>query len=161
MNQFEIIAYEDKLSRAFENLWVPWLRQMTGNEPEESDLAAVTNPRDYYIDAGGAVFFALLETKPVGVIAVKRLTPDSYEFCKLVVLENARGFGLGRSLVERCIEFVKSKKGSALYLQSFKKLEVAVNMYRKMGFIPCPAPEGMQVVKRTEIIMKMVFKFAP
>jgi len=40
-------------------------------------------------------------------------------------------------------------------LQSFNKLEVAVSMYKKMGFISCQAPEGMLVVKRTEIIMKM------
>lgn len=131
VSKFEIIAYEDKLSQAFENLWVPWLREMTGSEPEDSDLAAVTNSKDYYINAGGAVYFALLEDSPVGVVAVKKLTPETYEFCKLVVLENARGFGLGRLLVEECIEFVKSKNGGALYLQSFKKLEVAVTMVKK------------------------------
>jgi GNAT superfamily N-acetyltransferase len=150
-----IVPYTPQLNNAFAKLWVPWLKQITGTEPEESDLSAVVNPKQYYIENGGAVFFALSDANPVGVVAVKKLTNTTYEFCKLVVMENARGQGLGRLLVEKCIEFVKLQQGKALYLQSFNKLEVAVSMYKKMGFISCQAPEGMLVVKRTEIIMKM------
>jgi hypothetical protein len=53
---------------------------------------------------------------------------------------------------------VKELNGANLYLQSFHKLEIAVNMYKSMGFIDAPAPTGMLVVSRTEIIMKMEFR---
>lgn len=155
-----IVPYDDTLEGVFADLWVPWLKQMTGNDPEHSDMPAVINPSQFYSELGGAVYFALMDGTPVGVVAVKMLTPRTYEFCKLVVQEKARGNGLGRMLVEKCIDFVKSRHGSALYLQSFNKLDVALKMYKSMGFASCPPPEGMLVVKRTEIIMKMDFGVA-
>ena len=67
----------------------------------------------------------------------------------------ARGLGLGKKLVQKCIDYVKEVNGKNLYLQSFHKLEIAVKMYIGMGFIDALAPHGMLVVERTEIIMKI------
>ncbi len=78
-----------------------------------------------------------------------------YEFCKLVVLENARGSGLGKKLVERCITYAKAKGASEIWLQTFEKLEVAIGMYRRMGFIERKPPGVMNVLARTEIIMAL------
>lgn len=148
-----ILALDPSRRTTFRDLWVPWLKAMTGQDPEPEDLAAVSDPGQFYVAAGGAVFFALLGDQPVGVVAVKRLSQTEYEFCKLVVLDQARGHGLGKALVQACIEFAREAGGEVLYLQSFRKLDVALHMYETMGFQSMPAPPRMLVLKRTEIIM--------
>ena len=137
----------------FETLWVPWLERMTGRPPEPEDLRAVSDPRAFYIKTGGAVFFAMHEGQPVGVVAVKRLSEDVYEFCKLVVLDSSRGQGIGRALVEDCISFARLQGGRLLMLQSFERLEVALSLYRRMGFVSMDPPDGMLVLARTEVVM--------
>jgi GNAT superfamily N-acetyltransferase len=155
MKNISIVPYSDQYKAAFAQIWVPWLAAMTGKNPEAEDLVAVSDPEAFYIRAGGAVFFALDGEKPVGVVAVKKLAPGIYEFCKLVVLDSERGLGVGKRLVERCIEFAQDQHATLLMLQSFKRLEVALAMYRRMGFVEMPAPPSMLVLARTEVLMGM------
>jgi GNAT superfamily N-acetyltransferase len=126
---------------------------MTGKDPEPEDLLAVRDPDAFYVRGGGAVLFALRGGEPVGVVAVKNLGAGVYEFCKLVVLESARGLGVGRDLVEACIAFVRDAGGRVLMLQSFRRLEVALRMYERMGFVAMKPPAQMLVLARTEIVM--------
>ncbi|MCT4623103.1 MAG: GNAT family N-acetyltransferase [Schleiferiaceae bacterium] len=149
-----IDKYSEKNKGDFENLWVSWLTNSMGLKPQQVDLDEVQNPVDKYIVGGGMAFYANHNDQCIGVVSVKKLNETEYEFCKLVVSESARGLGLGKRLVQKCIDYVKEVKGETLYLQSFHKLDVAVNLYKKMGFEDCPAPKGMLVVERTEIIMK-------
>ena len=153
MKAFEIIAFTPELRSAFADLWVPWLERMTGREPEPEDLLAVGDPERFYVQHGGAVFYAIADGAPVGVVAVKNLTGGVYEFCKLVVLDSARGLGIGRELVQTCIAFAEQQQARLLMLQSFKRLEVAIGMYERMGFVRMAAPPEMLVLSRTEIVM--------
>jgi GNAT superfamily N-acetyltransferase len=153
--KFTIDGYSDRNKDDFEKIWVHWLSNSMGIQPQETDIKEVKNPVDNYINKGGMAFYANSDNECIGVVAVKKLNETDYEFCKLVVSEKARGLGLGKQLVQKCIDFVRDVHGRNLYLQSFHKLEVAVEMYKKMGFVDAPAPIGMLVVTRTEIIMKM------
>lgn len=152
-----IVPYDPHLAGEFHRLWVTWLRGTMGKEPQAEDLEAVDRPEEVYIARGGAVFFAVraVDDLPVGVVAVKNLGPGDYEFCKLIVSDGARGSGAGRALVEQCIAFTRDRGGRALYLQSFHALQIAVQMYRRMGFVDCPPPPGMSVLARTELIMTL------
>jgi GNAT superfamily N-acetyltransferase len=142
-----------ELRGKFAEIWVPWLRSTTGKAPEPEDLLAVGDPESFYVSGGGAVLFALSDGEPVGVVAVKNLGGGAYEFCKLVVLERARGWGVGRELVEACIRFARNAGGRLLMLQSLRRLEVALGMYERMGFVPMTPPPQMLVLARTEIVM--------
>jgi GNAT superfamily N-acetyltransferase len=150
-----IVAFEPRWRSLFAQLWVPWLEARTGKPPEPEDLLAVSDPETFYLRAGGQVFYAFDGDTPVGVVAVKRLSESCDEFCKLVVLESARGRGVGRRLVQACIDFSRARGAQRLMLQSFRKLEVALRMYDAMGFVDMPPPEGMLVLARTEIVMGM------
>jgi ribosomal protein S18 acetylase RimI-like enzyme len=153
--EMTIDKYSDKNKGNFEKIWVDWLSNSMGIQPQQVDIVEVRNPVDNYIKTGGMAFYANKNNECIGVVAVKKLNATDYEFCKLVVSEKARGLGLGKQLVQKCIDFVKELDGTNLYLQSFHKLEIAVKMYKAMGFIEAPAPNGMLVVARTEIIMKI------
>jgi putative acetyltransferase len=150
-----IEKYNQKFDGLFESIWVDWLKNTMGIEPQPIDIEEVRNPYQSYIKNGGMAFYAINNNQCVGVVAVKKLNEKDYEFCKLVVSEAARGLGLGKKLVNECIDFVKAEEGRYLYLQSFYKLEIALKMYNSLGFTKTDAPEGMNVVKRTEIIMRL------
>jgi len=149
----QIVPCTPELRGKFAEIWVPWLRSTTGKEPEPEDKLAVGDPESFYVKGGGAVLFALKDADPLGVVAVKNLGEGVYEFCKLVVSERARGLGVGRQLVEACIRFARDAGGHVLMLQSFRRLEVALGMYERMGFVPMTPPEQMRVLARTEIVM--------
>jgi GNAT superfamily N-acetyltransferase len=153
MNRFEVVAYAPRFRHTFAELWVPWLEAMTGKAPEPEDLLAVGDPEAFYIARGGAVFFATRGGAPIGVVAVKNLSCGVYEFCKLVVLDAARGLGVGRRLVEECIAFARQEDGRLLTLQSLKRLEIALGLYQQMGFKPIVPPAEMLVLARTEVVM--------
>jgi putative acetyltransferase len=148
-----IASCTPELQGRFAEIWVPWLRSMTGKEPEPEDLLAVGDPWSFYVRGGGAVLFALQDSQPLGVVAVRNLGGGVYEFCKLVVLERARGLGVGRQLVEACIRFARNAGGRLLMLQSFRRLEVALGMYERMGFVAMKPPPEMLLLARTEIVM--------
>ncbi len=149
-----IDTYADKNAGDFERIWISWITQAMGLKPQKQDLQEVRNPFESYVTNGGMAFYVNTHERCVGVVAVKKLNETAYEFCKLVVDEKARGLGLGKKLVQRCIDFVNEVNGQALYLQSFHKLDIALKMYKKMGFTNAEAPKEMLVVERTEVIMK-------
>jgi GNAT superfamily N-acetyltransferase len=158
VKSLEILSCTTALRGKFAELWVPWLKSMTGKDPEPEDLLAVGDPESFYVTGGGTVLFALQNAQPTGVVAVKNLSGGVFEFCKLVVLDQARGFGVGRALVEACISFARGHGGRLLMLQSFRRLEVALGMYERMGFVPMTPPPEMLVLARTEIVMGLTLK---
>lgn len=139
---------------AFGEIWVPWLKTTVGLSPEPEDLRAMADPAAFYGESGGSAFLAALDGKIVGAVAVKGLGAAGFEFCKLVVDETARGAGAGRALVQACLDLAASKGGPWLYLQSFNRLEVALGLYRRMGFVDAPPPPQMLVLARTEVVMR-------
>lgn len=133
-------------------IWTPWLTGM-GRSPEAEDLEIMADPGAYCRATKGEAFLAKLDGATVGAVAVKGLAPSGFEFCKLVVTEASRGHGAGRALVETCLDYSRVNGGPALYLQSFKALDVALGLYRRMGFEDASPPPGMAVLGRTEVIM--------
>jgi ribosomal protein S18 acetylase RimI-like enzyme len=152
---FDIAECTSKNAHTFADIFVPWLKMTTGKDPEPEDSEALIDPETFYVMPGGMVFLAYLDSKPVACVALKKLDEDRYELCKLVVLESARGSGLGKKLVERCITYTKTNGGREIWLQTFKKLDVAIGMYHRMGFIEHKPPKAMNVLARTEIIMAL------
>jgi putative acetyltransferase len=138
---------------AFADIWIPWLRDTMGRQPEPEDIDVMADPAAYYRRTGGEVFLAHIDGEVVGAVAVKGLGASGFEFCKLVVTDRARGQGAGRRLVEACLDFASRQGRPSLYLQSFNALDIALSLYRRMGFVDAPAPVGMTVLARTEVIM--------
>ena len=136
----------------FAAIWIPWLESM-GRAAEAEDLEIMRDPAAYYRSTGGEAFLATLGSETVGTVGVKGLGSSGFEFCKLVVSEAARGHGAGRALVQQCLYYSARKFGPALYLQSFNALDVALGLYRRMGFQHVDAPPEMSVLARTEVIM--------
>jgi putative acetyltransferase len=77
---------------------------------------------------------ALQDGEPVGCVALIRMPDGGYEVAKMTVSERLRGAGLGRRLMQCCIEAGQADKAPRLYLETNSSLAPALGLYRAMGF---------------------------
>lgn len=92
-----------------------------------------------------AYFVAEAEGKILGgggIYPTEGLPETTCELVKMYLLPEARGIGLGRSLIERCLETAKQQGFQQVYLETLPELKLAVNVYEKYGFGYLSAPLG-------------------
>ena len=128
----EIISYDDSYAEDFFNLNIEWLE--TYFYVEDHDREVLSNPKSYIIDNGGYIFFAKYNTEIIGTFALMNET-EGFELSKMAVSPKYRGLKIGQKMMEYCIEFAKNKKWNKLLLYSNRKLENAIYIYLKYGFV--------------------------
>ena len=69
--------------------------------------------------------------------------PDGcIELVKLYLTEESRGKGIGKTLLELAINFAEEKGYKQIYLESLPQLNMAIDLYEKMGFQHLDNPLG-------------------
>lgn len=68
--------------------------------------------------------------------------PDTCELQKMYFFPELRGHGLGRQLLERCMDAARRDGYAKMYLETVCRMEAAGKLYRKMGFTIIPAQLG-------------------
>lgn len=152
-NPVQVVDFKPSLKKHFYELAGNWLLGMLEGKLEKEDEYALKNPEQAYLDNGGFVFFALYKNKIMGCVALKRLSEDKFEFCKLYINPEVRKLGIATKLIERCITRCKENNASELWLQTTNELKEAHRLYYKLGFEDKKAPKEMHVLKRTQKIM--------
>ena len=69
-----------------------------------------------------------------GIFPTSGLPEDTCELVKMYLLPEARGIGLGRSILEKCLESARSFGFGRIYLETMPELNLALKTYEKMGF---------------------------
>ena len=90
-------------------------------------------------------FLAEINNKIVGgggIYPTDGLPPDICELVKMYLLPEARGLGLGRTLIEKCIEAAAENGFKKIYLETMPELKQALTVYEKFGFKYLNAPMG-------------------
>jgi putative acetyltransferase len=64
------------------------------------------------------------------------------ELQKMYMLPQSRGLGLGKLLIQRCIDNAKLVGYAQCYLETLPNMQVAQNLYKKMGFERIAQPMG-------------------
>lgn len=77
-----------------------------------------------------------------GVYPTEGLPESTCELVKMYLKPEARGQGLGRLLIEKCIEQAKELGYKSIYLESMPELKKALNVYAKFGFEYLKGPMG-------------------
>lgn len=93
-------------------------------------------------DLRGCYEVALLagpEARPLGCVALKRLSGERCEMKRLYVRPEGRGLGLGRRLAEAIVDEARARGYRDMVLDSLERLDRAVAMYERMGFARAPA----------------------
>ena len=148
-----ITNYQSSLSRHFYDLNIEWLKTYFYVEPFDEEV--LSKPEKYIINKGGLIFFAFLGNDVIGTVALMpTLEPDTYELTKMAVSPNYPGYKIGQKLMQHCINFAKKNEYKTLLLYSNTKLENAIYIYKKYGFIELPL-EVNSPYKRSNIKMKL------
>ncbi len=135
--QVEIVPFNLEYSKNFYNLNIEWLKTFFYVEPYDEEV--LSNPKKYIIDEGGFIFFAKLNNEIVGTVALMPMNiENTFELTKMAVSPEHRGHKIGQKLMQICIDFALENDFESLIIYSSKKLENAIYIYRKYGFIEMP-----------------------
>ena len=77
-----------------------------------------------------------------GIFPTEGLPHDTCELVKMYLLPEARGIGLGKLIIEKCLQTAKEKGFAKVYLESMPELKQAVKVYEKFGFTYLCSPMG-------------------
>ena len=77
-----------------------------------------------------------------GIYPTSGLPEHTCELVKMYLLPEARGKGLGKALINTCIQFAEQFKYNQVYLETMPELSTAIKVYEKMGFQSLPHALG-------------------
>ena len=135
----QIVDFEPSHAEAFRTLNEAWITQYF--QMEAADHLVLDDPIGQVINKGGRIFIALDNGATVGCVALKAMGDGGFEVAKMTVAESHRGSGLGRVLLQRCIDAGAEAAAWRLYLETNAKLGPAIGLYRVMGFRDLPPSE--------------------
>ena len=128
---FTIQDYEDQYQDALMDISMPWLE---GNDIlEPADIDQLTHP-ERVLEAGGRIFLAMAEGKPVGMMMLEPFGDGTAEPFKFGVLEAYRNHGIGKALMEATIDAARAMGVRTLVLTSHHSLKAALHIYESYGF---------------------------
>jgi putative acetyltransferase len=146
----EIVEFEPAHAEAFRTLNEAWIAKYFVLEPKDREV--LEDPQGKILAKGGRILMALQDGEAVGCVALLKMADGGYEVAKMTVSEGARGTGLGRLLMQRCIDAGAEDGVPRLYLETNSSLAPALGLYRAMGFEHL-APAATEYV-RADVFME-------
>ena len=146
----QIVEFEPRFAEAFRVLNEAWISKYFTLEPKDREVLG--DPQGKIIAKGGQVFMALKDGEAVGCVALMKMDDGGYELAKMTVSEDLRGSGLGRLLMQRCIDAGAELGATRLYLETNSGLAPALGLYRAMGFRDLAPAETAYV--RADVFME-------
>lgn len=148
----EILSYTPKYAEEFKKLNIAWLEKYFWVEPHDEEV--LSDPEKYIIEPGGTIFFVKDNDEIIGTVALMKIEDGIFELTKMAVTPAAQGKKIGQKLMEHTINYAREKKWKKLIIYSNRKLENAVYIYQKYGFVEIPIEEN-NPYSRGDIKMKM------
>ena len=150
----EIIPFKKEYSKSFYELNIEWLKTFFYVEPYDEEV--LSNPEKYIIEKGGYIFFAKLDDKIVGTVALMPMNiENTFELTKMGVSPEYRGHKIGQQLMQYCIDFSFENDFESLIIYSSRILENAIYIYKKYGFIEIPVEPECHY-ERCDIKMQLI-----
>jgi putative acetyltransferase len=141
----EIVEFSPDHADAFRTLNEAWIAKYFAIEAK--DRQVLDDPQGQIVGKGGRIFMAFKDDEAVGCVALIAMPDGGYEVAKMTVIETLRGSGLGRRLMQRCIEAGAEMGAPRLYLETNSTLAPALGLYRAMGFVDTGPPARHDYVR--------------
>lgn len=77
-----------------------------------------------------------------GIYPSNGLPEKTCELVKMYLLPEVRGIGLGKRLIEKCLQFAKEAGYESVYIETMPELKQALHTYEKFGFEYLSHPLG-------------------
>lgn len=128
-----------------------------GFGPGDAEVSAMS--QNYLPDDGACYWVAKLDGRIVGGGGIAPFDSDRgiCELRKLFLLPESRGLGIGRQLLERCLEFAINAGYLQCYLDSLRSMETAIKLYERFGFQRLEAPMDGTPHNRCDVWMLKTF----
>ena len=141
---------------SFRKLNEEWIEHYFRVEGKEAVILA--DPKSTILDAGGKIFFALVDERCVGCCALRRMSDSEFEVAKMAVTRDFQGAGIGRKLLRAVIEAGRALGARRLYLETNHILTPAIRLYESIGFRHLP-PERIvpSEYARADVYMELFF----
>nr|WP_315147411.1 GNAT family N-acetyltransferase [uncultured Flavobacterium sp.] len=148
----DIIPFSLSHKEAIKILNLEWLQKFFKVEPK--DELVLSNPVEEIINKGGKIYYAQHLDEIVGTVSLLKIDTTTFELSKMAVTEKAQGLGIGRQLIEFCIEEAQKHGIQKLILYSNRQLKLALHLYESFGFKEIPVESG--VYERADIKMELL-----
>jgi len=100
---------------------------------------------DVFLAPGSRYYVVLIDGEVVGgagIYPTEGLPDGTCELVKMYVSAAARGKGLGKLLLEKCMEAARNEGYSKMYIETMPELTRAIAMYQQYGFHDIPGAMG-------------------
>ena len=134
-DSFEIIPFTPELQPYFESINKAWVTQYFSLEP--FDLAQLENPEQTILAKGGEIIFAKIGAHIAGTVALIPSEEGVWEMIKMGVSPEFQGKGAGELLGKQILEVARQKGATKVRLYTHTKLEAAIKLYHRLGFVSC------------------------
>lgn len=142
----EIRNIEEKDNAALASIIRQTLKEFKADKPGTVYYDESTDHlSDLFLAKNCAYYVALLDGDLVGgagIYPTEGLPEDTLELVKMYLLPEARGHGLGKKLILKCVETAAGSGYKKIYLETMAELEKAVQTYVRLGFDKLDAPMG-------------------
>ena len=136
----QIVSWKPEYSEEFRDMNLYWLEEFFWVEPHDEDVLG--NPKKFIIDPGGMIFFVKDKDLIIGCVALMKIEDNVFELTKMAVKPNYRGRKIGQQLMQHTLDYAHEKEWDKLIIYSNRKLENAIHLYKKYGFIEIPIEEN-------------------
>lgn len=122
------------------------LSEFGANKPGTVYYDLTTDHLSELFQTPGSVYFVAEENGSLlggaGIFPSPGLPEGVCELVKMYLHKSARGKGLGRYLIDHCLQSAKSMGYRKVYLESMPELKKAIALYEKFGFTRLNGPLG-------------------
>jgi len=138
LEQIIIRTIEEKDNVPVAQLIRRTLKEFGANHPGTVYYDETTDHLFEVFQATGSVYYvAELNNEIVGgggIFPTEGLPNDTCELVKTYLYPQARGIGLGKTLIQKCIDYAKEAGYKNIYLETMPELKLALKTYEKFGF---------------------------
>ena len=114
------------------------LAEFGANHPNTAYYDPSTDALYEMFQKPGSIYYVALLNEEIvgggGIYPSDGLPADTCELVKMYLLPQGRGIGLGRTLIEKCIQFAADTGYRKIYLESMPELKQALKVYEKFRF---------------------------
>lgn len=114
------------------------LEEFDAARPGTVYFDATTDHLDEVFKQDGSAYFVAEAGNKIlggaGIFPTEGLQEHTCELVKMYLAKDARGKGLGKTLLEKCMREAKKLGYTQMYLESMPELKTAIAMYKSSGF---------------------------
>lgn len=150
-DEIELLPYEDKFCEDFGRITTNWVSKLFVLEAH--DIEQIAHPERMITD-GGYIVVAKLKDRVVGVGALLYRSEGVYEVAKMGVDEDIRGYGIGGKIMTNLIDTARNHfKAKVLKIETSSKLDNAIYLYKKHGFVQDQIGESVHGYARADVFL--------